>query len=137
MAYRLALDHPGAVTKLALLDILPTFKVWENIEAGRAEAAHWGFLAEPAPQPETEIGKAPTAYFEGLMAKWTKAGSLAPFRPQALASYRASFNDPTRIAAMCEDYRAARRSIAPPTSPTWPPARPSCAPRWCSGATST
>jgi haloacetate dehalogenase len=106
VAYRLGLDHPGRLTKLALLDILPTFFVWERMEAGQAPGAHWAFLAGRNPAPETEIGKDPTAYFEGLMAKWTKDGALDAFAPAALASYRASFNDPSRIHAMCEDYRA-------------------------------
>jgi haloacetate dehalogenase len=106
VAYRLALDHPGRLTRLSLLDILPTFFVWQQIRAGAAPAAHWGFLSEPFPGPETEIGADPAAYFEGLMAKWSKAGTLAPFSPGALRSYRASFGDPSRIRAMCEDYRA-------------------------------
>lgn len=108
VAYRLALDHPGCVTRLALLDILPTFHVWRQIDAGNYDAAHWAFLARPRPEPENEIAKDPPAYFEGLMAKWTKAGSLGAFDPRAMASYRASFGDPSRVTAMCEDYRAGR-----------------------------
>jgi haloacetate dehalogenase len=106
VGYRLALDHPGRLTKLALLDILPTFFVWARIRAGLAPGAHWAFLAGPHPEPEREIGTDPLPYFEGLMAKWSKAGDLSAFNPRALASYRASCNDPTRIYAMCEDYRA-------------------------------
>ena len=105
VAYRLALDHPGRVTKLALLDILPTFYVWRQIEAGSFPAAHWGFLSQPEPQPETEIAQDPVAYFEGLMAKWSNS-ELKPFHPAARASYRESFTVPERIHAMCEDYRA-------------------------------
>jgi haloacetate dehalogenase len=108
VAYRLALDHPGRVTKLALLDILPTIHVWREIDAGRYDAAHWAFLAQPKPEPETVIAADPIGYFDGLMAKWTKAGTLDAFHPTALASYRASCNDPARITAMCEDYRAGR-----------------------------
>ncbi len=106
VGYRLALDHPGRITRLALLDILPTFFVWERIRSGKAPGAHWEFLAREKPLPETEIGKQPSAYFEGLMAGWTKSGTLDAFAPAAMASYRASCNDPTRIHAMCEDYRA-------------------------------
>jgi haloacetate dehalogenase len=106
VAYRLALDHPGRVTQLALLDILPTIHVWDQIKAGTFPAAHWGFLAGPEPQPETEISKAPAAYYEGLMSKWSNSGDLKPFAQAALESYRASFTDPFRIHAMCEDYRA-------------------------------
>jgi haloacetate dehalogenase len=106
VAYRLALDHPGRLTALALLDILPTFAVWERIRSGAAPTAHWGFLAQPKPEPETAIVSDPNAYFEGLLAGWTKSGTLDAFAPRAMASYRASFNDPSRIHAMCEDYRA-------------------------------
>jgi haloacetate dehalogenase len=106
VAYRLALDHPGRLTRLALLDILPTFFVWQQIKAGAMPGAHWTFLAGEKPGPEREIGLDPAAYFEGLMARWTASASLDAFSSGALASYRASCNDPTRIHAMCEDYRA-------------------------------
>jgi haloacetate dehalogenase len=105
VAYRLALDHPGRVTRLALLDILPTFHVWRQIEAGTFPAAHWGFLAQPYPEPEEEIARDPVPYFEGLMAKWSNS-ELKPFHPAARASYRESFTVPERIHACCEDYRA-------------------------------
>jgi haloacetate dehalogenase len=106
VAYRLALDHPGCVERLALLDIEPTIEVWRQIEAGTHPAAHWAFLARPEPEPETEIGKDPNGYFEGLMAKWSRAKSLAGFDPRALDHYRAAWGDPLHIHAFCEDYRA-------------------------------
>jgi haloacetate dehalogenase len=106
VGYRLALDHPGRLERLAVLDILPTFHVWAQMRKGLVPAAHWGFLSEPYPRPEEEIGRDPLPYFEGLMAKWSGTGDLRPFDPRALASYRASCNEPTRIHAFCEDYRA-------------------------------
>jgi len=106
VAYRLALDEPGRVERLALLDIVPTFANWQRIRAGQADAPHWDYLARPFPQPETEIGRDPLAYFDGLLAKWSKDGTLATFEPRALAAYRQSCNEPSRIHAFCEDYRA-------------------------------
>jgi haloacetate dehalogenase len=106
VGYRLALDHPGRVERLALLDILPTFQVWQQIRAGATPAAHWGFLSEPYPTPEDEIVRDPLPYFEGLMQKWSGRGSLEVFDPRALHAYRQSCNEPTRIHAFCEDYRA-------------------------------
>jgi haloacetate dehalogenase len=133
VAYRLALDHPGRVERLALLDILPTFHVWAQMKAGKVPAAHWGFLSEPAPKPEEEIGRDPIPYFEGLLIKWSGEGSLEAFDPRAMRSYRESFNEPSRIHAFCEDYRAgatrdleadeadlaARKTIACPTYLIW------------------
>jgi haloacetate dehalogenase len=106
VAYRLALDEPGRAERLALLDILPTFEVWRRIEAGAMPAAHWGFLAQPYPEPEEEIGKDPLPYFEELLKKWCREGALDAFDPRALAAYRQSWNEPNRIHAFCEDYRA-------------------------------
>lgn len=106
VGYRLALDHPGRLTHLALLDILPTSEVWKRIEAGLAPAAHWEFLSRPAPQPEEAIGGDPVAFVEKLLAAWTQAGTLDVFDRRALAAYRQACNDPDRIHAFCEDYRA-------------------------------
>jgi haloacetate dehalogenase len=106
VAYRLALDHPGHVEKLALLDILPTIEVWKNIRSGLTPASHWTFLSRPAPAPETEIGAKPDDYFRPLMGKWEKDPDRQVFDPRAMAHYAAAWNDPSRIHAMCEDYRA-------------------------------
>jgi haloacetate dehalogenase len=106
VGYRLALDHPGRVERLALLDILPTYHVWEQMRMGAIPEAHWGYLSQPYPVPEEEIGRDPIPYFEGLMRLWSAAGDLSAFDHQALEAYWQSCNEPTRIHAFCEDYRA-------------------------------
>jgi haloacetate dehalogenase len=105
LGYRLALDEPGRVARLALLDILPTLVQWERIEASD-KPSHWRSLARPAPVPEREIGQDPDGYFEGLLRDWSNAKSLDAFAPAALALYRQGWAVPERIHAMCEDYRA-------------------------------
>ena len=48
VAYRLALDHPGRLSKLAVLDILPTYDYWERMNRLYAlKIYHWTFLAQP------------------------------------------------------------------------------------------
>jgi haloacetate dehalogenase len=106
VAYRLALDHPGRLERLALLDILPTIRVWEGIRAGTIPGAHWIYLSQPQPTPEEEIGRDPIPYFEGLLAGWTAGQSLKVFDGTALRAYRDGCNETSRIHAFCEDYRA-------------------------------
>ena len=107
VGYRLALDHPGRLDKLAVIDIVPTLEVWRGMDAIRAmKMYHWLFLAQPAPIPENMIAPAPLAWLDHTLASWTADHSLRAFDARAMAHYRASFNDPSRIHAACEDYRA-------------------------------
>ena len=107
VAYRLALDHPGRLSKLAVLDIIPTYAMWQRMDAKSAmKVYHWSFLAQPYPMPETMIAKSPSEWLEHTLASWTMAKDLSAFDSRALAHYRAFFNDPSRIHATCEDYRA-------------------------------
>jgi haloacetate dehalogenase len=108
VGYRLALDHPGRLIKLAVLDIIPTFNMWHGMDHALAmKAWHWPLLAKQYPMPELLLTKAPVEYLNWKMASQTKTKDLTPFDPRALAHYHAFFSDPLRIHATCEDYRAA------------------------------
>lgn len=134
VAYRLALDHPDAVSALIPVDIIPTADQWRRTNADRMIGGyHWAFLAQPKPMPETLIGGAPASYLDFTLASWAGPHDLTPFAPEALAHYRALMRDPARIHAVCEDYRAgatfdrrldeddlaAGRKIACPTFVLW------------------
>jgi len=107
VAYRLALDHPERVEKVAVLDIVPTAMQWRHMDAEAAlRVYHWMFLAQPAPFPETLISSNALYYLEHTLRSWSAAKTLDFIDPAALTHYRASFNEPTRIHASCEDYRA-------------------------------
>jgi haloacetate dehalogenase len=107
VAYRLALDHSGRLSKLATLDIIPTYDMWHGMDyRGAFKVWHWAFLAQASPLPETFIGRAPVEYLEWKMASLSGTRDLSPFDPRALEHYRAFISDPTRIHATCEDYRA-------------------------------
>jgi haloacetate dehalogenase len=98
-AYRMALDHPERVRKLAVLDIIPTGEAFRraNMAFGLGYW-HWFFLAQPAPLPERLIGCDPDSYY-------FRAGREM-FDPEALADYLRCCHNPATIHAMCEDYRA-------------------------------
>lgn len=107
VGYRLALDHPGRLHRLAALDIVPTYDMWDRLDRKLGHKIyHFMFLAQPAPLPETLIGKDPLFYIDWTLASWSGTKDLSVFDPRALAHYRAFFQDPSRIHACCEDYRA-------------------------------
>lgn len=107
VAYRLALDHPGRLSRLAVLDILPTYDYWERMNRLYAlKIYHWTFLAQPYPLPETLIAANGDFFLKEKMTSQTKAKNLDAIDPRALDHYLAPFRDPSRVHAMCEDYRA-------------------------------
>jgi len=107
VAYRMALDHPERVSRLAVLDILPTADYWAKMDRAFAvKIYHWTLLAQPSPLPETLIGGAPDFWLDWTLKSWTLGDSLDCFDPVAMAQYRRNFHDPARLKAMCDDYRA-------------------------------
>ena len=81
VSYRLALDHPGRLIRLATLDIVPTYAMWHDIDARLAYRIwHWTFLALPAPGPENVIGRDAVGFWDWKTAPGTKAKSLCGFR---------------------------------------------------------
>jgi haloacetate dehalogenase len=104
--HRMALDHPDRVTKLAVLDIIPTREVFATVGKDLATAYyHWFFFIQPYDLPETLIGADPGYYLRKKLGGW--GTSLETFAPEALAEYERCFRDPRTIHASCEDYRAA------------------------------
>ena len=106
VAYRLALDHPARVGRLAVLDILPTETVWARADARLALAFWpWSLLAQPAPLPERVLAAAPEAVIEDALGGW--GSSPAAFPPEVRAAYVEALRDPAHAHAICEEYRAA------------------------------
>jgi haloacetate dehalogenase len=106
VAHRLALDYPGSVLRLAVLDVLPTLAVWEAMDWQSALSTyHWLFLAQPAPMPERLIGHDPDFYLHHLLDRW--AGNKALLETEAVEAYARHFRKHLVIEAACEDYRAA------------------------------
>ena len=104
VAHRMALDHEARVSRLAVLDIAPTRKMFaETNQSFATDYYHWFFLIQPYDYPETLIGADPEFY---LRYKMTKFGGAEAFTAEAWAEYVRCF-DAAAIHTTCEDYRAA------------------------------
>src|SRR5215468_8266054 len=80
VAYRLALDHPERVERLATLDIVPTGEMVARVDRSLAYGTyHWFFLAQPFDLPERLIAADPDFYLDWTIASWVGEGAtLAP-----------------------------------------------------------
>ena len=98
-AYRIALDHPEHVERLAVLDVIPTADMYRRTDMRMALGAwHWFFLPQPYDLPERLLAADPEGFY------FRSRRSL--FAPEALAEYERCLRDPRVIHAICEDYRA-------------------------------
>lgn len=105
VAYRLTLDRPDLVTRLALFDIMPTIETWEAMRwSGAIGEFHWPLLAQDGGLPERLIEGDPDFFLRYLMGRW--ASDAGRIDSQALAEYLRCFRRPTTIKATCADYRA-------------------------------
>jgi len=103
VGHRMALDHSSRVKKLAVLDIVPTYTLYQTVTKDFATAYwHWFFLIQPAPLPETLLGNNVDFLFNQFFG-----ASRAIFTTEAVAEYLRAFRDPATLHAACEDYRAA------------------------------
>jgi haloacetate dehalogenase len=94
VSHRLVLDHPQAVTKLAVIDIVPTYYLYTHVTEGFINSYfHWFQNVRTAPIPEQSIAA-------------TFAGRTVPADPVQAEYFRIQ-SDPANIHGMCEDYRAA------------------------------
>jgi haloacetate dehalogenase len=103
VGHRLALDHPERLTKLVMMDIIPTYYMYKTTDRQFASAYfHWFFLILPAPFPETLIGN----NVDTVLKLFMSSAMPKYIEPEAYAEYRRCFSDPAAIHASCEDYRA-------------------------------
>jgi haloacetate dehalogenase len=104
VAYRLALDHPARIERLAVVNVVPTLDQFERMGAGPSLGYWpWYLLAQAAPFPERLIAAEREHFLRFVFDSW-------PERPDAVNDvafgvYLAAFDDAT-IASVCADYRA-------------------------------
>jgi haloacetate dehalogenase len=104
VGFRMALDGPQRVERLAALDIVPTHHVLTNVSLGWGlESYHWFFMAQKAPFPERLICADLDYYIQYKLNK--KGVGLSIFTEEAMAEY-VRCTTPEQIHSVCEDYRA-------------------------------
>lgn len=107
VAHRMVLDRPEAVSRVALLDIVPTRHVFTHVDRALAQAYyHWFFLSQAPDLPEHLIGADPAYYLRHKLAQWSAGTGIEAFAPEAVEQYVRCFSDPEVIRSSCEDYRA-------------------------------
>jgi haloacetate dehalogenase len=106
VVHRMMLDHPDAVIKGAVLDIVPTLTMYNDTSKEFATRYVWWFLQiQPAPMPEHLISLDPGFYLRDHIAVQNKTpGSVTP---EAMAEYIRCYCCKGTIRCVCEDYRAA------------------------------
>jgi haloacetate dehalogenase len=101
VGYRLTLDHPKTVERLAVFDVIPILEAWNRTDASFARTYWpWIFLSQQQPLPESYLLGAPEAVFHNPFGQ----GS---FGPEILDEYVSTYRDPARVHGICEEYRAA------------------------------
>ena len=101
VSYRMALDHPKNVERLAVFDVIPILEAWNRSDARFAQTYWpWILLSQKEPLPEKYLLGAPEAVFHNPFGQ----GS---FGPEILEEYVQTYRDPARVHGICEEYRAA------------------------------
>jgi haloacetate dehalogenase len=105
VAYRMALDRPETVERLAVLNIVPTADQFERMAQEAAlEYYPWFLLAQPPPFAERLVSASAEYFLRHTLTTWTATPDA--ISPEATERYLRAFT-PEAIAGMCADYRAA------------------------------
>lgn len=106
VTHRMALDYPEKVLKAAVLDIVPTYDIFKQIDQTVATGYyHWFFLIQDNNVPEHLIGADPDFYLNDKLNRWSTYPER--FDANIVKDYLRCFRKPETIHSSCEDYRAA------------------------------
>ncbi|AWL89688.1 alpha/beta hydrolase [Streptomyces griseus] len=103
VAFRAAMDHPGAVSRALFLDVLPTLDMWDALRGvNGAVGFHLYLMAQAPGLPEEMIQGAADTFFSYFLDAWTKDPDALPANVRAhyLAASAAA------VPSIVADYRA-------------------------------
>jgi haloacetate dehalogenase len=101
VSYRMALDYPKNVERLAVFDVIPILEAWTRSDEQFARTYWpWILLSQQPPLPESYLLGAPEAVFHNPFGQGL-------FGQDILEEYVTTYRDPDRVHGICEEYRAA------------------------------
>ncbi|MBI3625846.1 MAG: alpha/beta hydrolase [Candidatus Rokubacteria bacterium] len=104
VAHRFALDHPTMLTRLVLLDIAPTYDVFERMDQhGARERWHW-FFHQVHDLPEALVAGHEEIYLRYCFRAWSF--NPVAVEEEAVQEYLRCFRQPGAMRAAFDDYRA-------------------------------
>ncbi len=104
VAHRFALDHPALLTRLVLLDIAPTFDIFERLDQRSVRRVwHWFFHMVPD-LPEALVTGREETYLR--FAYKAQTFNPAAIEEEAIQEYLRCYRQPGALRAAFEDYRA-------------------------------
>lgn len=108
VAHRLILDHSDKILTCTMMDILPTYDMYEQTNREFATKYwHWFFYIQPKPFPETFLGSNPDYFIRRNLLNKATSDSVKDMFPQdVLEEYIRHYSDPRCVHAISEDYRA-------------------------------
>ncbi len=107
VGHRLALDHPDKVSRLAVLDIVPTHYHYTHVRIEFVQAYfHWFNYLRPAPQGWPNPAPNAAGPEMDLLAQAEAQKARVPSMNEAQQEYYRATSNPANVHGMCEDYRA-------------------------------
>ncbi|MBM9506374.1 alpha/beta fold hydrolase [Actinacidiphila acididurans] len=103
VAFRAGLDHPQRISRLGILDIVPTLDTWNVLHGvGAAVGFHLFLMAQPPGLPERMIAGSAEAFFGHFLDVWGTGSGAIP--ADVRAEYVRACSD--AVPSIVADYRA-------------------------------
>lgn len=108
VCHRLMLDYPEKVLTCTMMDILPTYDMYQQTNQEFATKYwHWFFYIQPYDFPERFLGSDPEYFIRNNLLKKATPEAQKKFPEDVLQEYIRHYSDPATAHGISEDYRAA------------------------------
>ena len=107
VAHRLILDFPQKVLTCTMMDILPTYDMYEQTNREFATKYwHWFFYIQKVGFPERFLGADPEYFIRSNLLNKIAPQTLKMFPEDVIQEYIRHYSEPACLHGICEDYRA-------------------------------